>query len=435
MKKKFLVLGPKSILKEFEDMLKREDISLDNAANYDIFARKIKMADLCIIQDKYLEKQEFVETIHKNKKKFIVLSSSKSKEYIDKAILLNSSDYIIQPFNYREFLIRINSVLRNKIRICCIGGGTGLFNLLMGIKSISGTLLTSIVSMSDDGGSSGKLKADFGILPPGDIRRSLIALSNAPLVTNEVMQYRFEKGEGLKGHNLGNLFLTALTEIKGSMAEAVRNCGDILNIQGIVLPVTSNQTTLCAQFENGKIIKGEHKIDLAEERNPNLHIDNIWHEPQTQLDTNAYSSLLSADIIIIGPGDLFTSIITNFAVKGLTEAIKKSKAKKIYICNLMTKPGETANYESYHHIRDIVKFLGGDFLDYIIASNTKLSESAKRKYAQKHQYPVKISDEQIIRQVTKAKIITADSGHETLLVRHDISKIRREIQKILTKLK
>jgi 2-phospho-L-lactate transferase/gluconeogenesis factor (CofD/UPF0052 family) len=264
---------------------------------------------------------------------------------------------------YRLILCRKkSSFYYQKKRIVCIGGGTGLFGTLMGLKKLPNILLSSIVAMTDDGGSSGKLRESFGILPAGDVRQNLVALANVPKLMSEVLQHRFKAGgEAFKGHNLGNLFLTALYEIKGSMKEGVKCFGDILNIQGIVVPVTDTYVKLCARFEGGVVISGESKIDK----------------------------------------------------------------------NLMTKPGETAHYGVYEHVLEIVKYLGGDYLDYAIVSNTKLSARARKIYKEGGQLPVPLKEMKQIEAITKAKLIIADVGHETELVRHDSDKIKEVVRKIL----
>lgn len=364
-------------------------------------------------------------------KEAILFTSKKNVKCVLQAKQIGANDLIVKPYNEREFIARFNAVVHKKVRISCIGGGTGLLNLLMGIKTIPNTLITSIVSISDDGGSSGRLRASFGILPPGDIRRSLVALSNAPDLMNQVMQFRFEKGAELTGHNFGNLFLAALAEIKGSIIEAVKELADILYIQGIVLPIAKSQTTLCAEFENGEVVKGESKIDLCEDRNPKLAITKLWHEPVQECDIDAYSCIMNSDIVTIGPGDLFTSVITNFVIKNVSDAIKRTRAKKIYICNLMTKPGETTNFDACRHVEEVINYLGGDYLDYVIVSNTRLSKAAIDEYAKKDQAPVQMGGLERMKEITKAKVIIADVSHETELVRHDETKIRAEMTKIM----
>lgn len=383
-----------------------------------------KGVDIIIYDRDSYSSERLLKKVAASGKSFIVVSSNKTKSAILKAKAIGASDYITKPYNTREFITRFNADVYGKTRISCIGGGTGLMNILSGLKLLPGSLLTSIVSTSDSGGSSGRLRTSFGILPPGDIRRSLIALSNAPELMNEVMKFRFKKGIGLAGHNFGNLFLAALSQIKGSMSEAVKDLGDILYIQGVVLPVSTRQTTLCAMFENGKVIKGEDKIDLGKGRDPDLHIKKLWHEPESACDPDAFASIMNSDVVIIGPGDLFTSVITNLKIKNIKEAIARTKAIKIYVCNLMTKPGETANYSVEDHVKQILKYLEGDHLDYIIISNTELPPSSIRAYAAKDQMPVRINDPGAIRAITKAAIVMADVSDKEELVRHDSEKMK-----------
>ena len=377
-------------------------------------------------------RDKIVKIMRASGKDIIVVTSDRSTRAVDDAREWGARDCVLKPHNRREFIAHFNAVMNKKMRLSCIGGGTGLLNILMGLKTIPGVLLTSIVSNTDDGGSSGRLKTSFGVLPPGDIRRSLIALSNAPALMNQVMQHRFAKGDELRGHNFGNLFLTTLAEIKGSMVEAVKELADILYIQGIVLPIATSQTTLCAEFEDGTVIKSESKIDTCRDRAPDVRIARLWHEPEQECDIDAYSCIMNSDIITIGPGDLFTSVITNLITRNVRDALSRTAAKKVYICNLMTKPGETAGYTAYDHVKEVIKYLGGDYLDYILISNTRLSEKAISEYAKMTQAPVTPGDLKGMKELTSAKIIVADLSHETELVRHDENKIKREIEELIS---
>lgn len=354
----------------------------------------------------------------------------------DIALALEAKNYgvsrtIFEPCNIRELIVSVNALLSRKRPFACLGGGTGLYHLLSGLKEIPYLFLTSIVSMSDDGGSSGRLRISHGILPPGDVRRSLVALSNAPALMNQVIQHRFKKGDGFRDHSFGNLFLTALAEIKGSMLEAIRAMGDILNIAGIVLPVTTTLTELEATFEDGTVILGESRIDLTRGRDRNLRIVDLTHRPAAVYNPDAYAAILDAHFVTIGPGDLFTSVIANLSVKGIREAISRTRAKIIYFCNLMTKPGETAHYTAFDHVREIIKYLGGDYLDYIYLSNTRLSPKAVSAYARKYQDPVLAKGLDRIREITKAQLIVADLGDQEELVRHDSEKIKCQIERLL----
>lgn len=436
--KKILIVASKNFVEDISNFLYQMEYGIKIADSEAEILKKARDAEAILFEDDIYKDKDprlnMVKAIQKSKKDFIIVSSNKTPEAILEARDFGVRDYIVKPYNYRELILRLSAIIAEKKRISCIGGGTGLFNLLIGLKTLPNVLLTSIVSTTDDGGSSGRLRASFGVLPPGDIRRSLVALSNAPEIMNEVMRYRFQKGEALTGHSFGNLFLTALSDIKGSTSEGVKGLSDILNIQGIVVPVTTTETTLCAQFEDNTVIEGESKMDLAEGRSPDLHIKKLWHKPEPQCDINAYSSIINSDAVIIGPGDLFTSIITNILVRNIREAISATKAEKIYICNLMTKPGETADYDVPHHVEEIIKYMDGDYLDYIIISNTKLSDDIVKEYSKKDQAPVKAGKIEEIRRLTKAQIIMADVGHQEELVRHDSIKIRDEIAKIIEKI-
>ncbi|MDD5495868.1 MAG: uridine diphosphate-N-acetylglucosamine-binding protein YvcK [Candidatus Omnitrophica bacterium] len=435
--KKVLVVGKEKFGSEIKNILSQLDMLVDVSSGEAGSLNRIEKFDL-LIYDGDLHGQEggnftvkAVRQVGSKKIPMIMLSAKRDTRAILDAKEAGISDYIIKPYNKRELIAKVNALISQKTRLSCIGGGTGLFNILMGLKLLPNVLLTSIVSTSDSGGSSGRLVASLGILPPGDIRRSLIALSNAPDLMNKVMQYRFAKGDELNGHNFGNLFLAALAEIKGSMSEAVKDLGDLLYIQGIVLPITDSQITLCASFEDGSVVKGESKIDLSEGRDPALRIKELWHEPDTECDINAFSSLIHSDFVVIGPGDLYTSVITNLIFKDIKKALAKTNAKKIYVGNLMTKPGETSGYDAFQHIEEVIRYLGGDFLDYIILSDSRLSDKAIAHYAKKNQLPVKTGDPKRIEAITKAEIILADVSHETELVRHDSQKLKNEIKKII----
>jgi len=362
-----------------------------------------------------------IRKIHKN---VVILSARRNLGLLRAVYEAGTSDYILKPFNHRELIARVLAVLEGKKRICCLGGGTGLFTLLSALKTLPDILLISLVNMSDDGGSSGRLRSSFGILPPGDVRRSLVALSNAPEVMNELINYRFDRGGELRDHSLGNLLLTGLTGMKGSMAEAVRAMGDILNIQGIVLPITETLTEFVARFENGKVIRGESRISLCEGRNPALQVREVWHEPRATCDAGAYASILHADVVIIGPGDLFTSVITNLAIGKVNEAIALSRAKKIYICNLMTRPGETSGLDAREHVRRIIGALGKDLLDQVLVSNTRFSRAAIANYARLGQEQVVANRREEFKDITRAEIVFADVADQRELVRHDFRKLR-----------
>jgi uncharacterized cofD-like protein len=256
-------------------------------------------------------------------------------------------------------------------RIVVIGGGTGLSALLRGLKNHSSNL-TAIVTVADDGGSSGELRRNMGVLPPGDIRNCLIALSSDEAMLTQIFQYRFGEGAGLNGHNLGNLFITALADITGSFEEAVAESGRVLAVQGRVLPSTLHDVKLVADksAENSQSevrISGESKIPLT-----NGRIRRVWLEPDNPLAfPPAVQAILNADLIIVGPGSLFTSILPNLLVPDLSEAIKASRATKFYICNVATQTGETDGFTTADHIRTIEKHLNQHIFDLVICNQNQ----------------------------------------------------------------
>ena len=266
----------------------------------------------------------------------------------------------------------------NKARVVVIGGGTGQSIFLRGLKKITPNI-TAVVTVADDGGGSGALRSDLGMLPPGDIRNCLLALANTEPTMQEVMQYRFEEG-GLKGQSFGNLFLAAMNGLYGNFETAVYKLSEIFNITGRVLPVTLQSIDLIAKLNNGNIIKGESKIP-REVRKQKSKIEEVYLEPKDAkpLD-DVINSIYEADYIIMGPGSLYTSIIPNLLVEGVVEAIKGSKATKIYIPNVMTQPGETGGYDVIDHIEAINKHTKENLIDYIIANNEIIPDNQFEKY-------------------------------------------------------
>lgn len=314
--------------------------------------------------------------------------------------------------------------MKNKIVV--IGGGTGSFTVLSGLKKYP-VELSAIVTMADSGGSSRILREEFGILPPGDVRQALVALSQSEKLLADLFTYRFKEG-GLAGHSIGNLLITALERIKGSFEKAIAEAGKILNIKGKVIPVTLENTTLYAILENGQIIKGEDNIDVPK-HDPNLKIKKVYLEPKARANKMAMKSILEADLIVIGPGDLYTSIIPNLLVEGIPEAIRKSKAKKVYVCNLMTKFGETNNFQGLDFVREIEKYLGGKFLDYVIFNNKRPSSFRIKKYEKAKASFVKYQKKDF--QGENFKIIEGNFLRKKGFIRHDPEKLAKALLKIL----
>ena len=254
-------------------------------------------------------------------------------------------------------------------RIVVIGGGTGLSALLRGLKMYTHNL-TAIVTVADDGGSSGELRRNIGILPPGDIRNCLTALSDDEAMLSQMFQYRFASGTGLEGHSLGNLFITAMTSITGSFEEAIAEAGRVLAVQGRVLPATLHDVRLVATVQqNGSgsevQVKGESAIPKQMGK-----VKQVWLEPNNPLAfPPTLQAILSAELIVVGPGSLYTSILPNLLVPDITEAIRASRALKFYVCNVATQPGETDGYSCGDHIRSLEKYVGGRQFDLCVVNS------------------------------------------------------------------
>src|SRR6266581_921134 len=256
-------------------------------------------------------------------------------------------------------------------RVVAIGGGTGLSMLLRGLKHYVARRrqeserhpivdLAAIVTVSDDGGSSGRLRREYSVLPPGDIRNCMVALSQDEALLGRLFQYRFHSGSGLRGHSFGNLFLTALTHVTGDFAEAVRVSSEVLAIRGRIFPSTNQLVSLEAALENGKVIAGETRIGATRARIRRVHLVPRRVKPLPEV----LEAIAAADLILLGPGSLFTSIIPNLLVSGVAEAIEKSRATRVYIANLMTQPGETLGYTLVDHVRAIHQHTGRKIIDY-----------------------------------------------------------------------
>ncbi len=262
-------------------------------------------------------------------------------------------------------------------KIVVVGGGTGVFTVLSGLRKYP-VELSAIVSMADDGGSTGVLREEFGILPPGDVRRVLVAMSHSERLLSDLFNYRFEEG-GLRGHTFGNIMLTALERLTGSFEEAVDEAAKILRVKGRVFPVTLDNVRLCAELEDGTLVRGETNIDIPR-HDGFLKIARIWLEPEAKLNTKAESAIKNADMIIVGPGDLYTSIVPNLLVRGMPEALKNSSSKKVYVVNLMTKWGETNGFTAADFLSTLEKYLGKNVLNCIVINNKRPSLVRTKQY-------------------------------------------------------
>jgi uncharacterized cofD-like protein len=303
-------------------------------------------------------------------------------------------------------------------KIVVIGGGTGLGTILRGLKVITPNL-TAIVTVADDGGSSGRLRRDFGILPPGDIRNCLVAMADLEPLMEGLMQYRFGGSSDLAGHSFGNLFLTVMTEITGDFETAIRESSKVLAVRGQVLPATLENVVLKAELVDGTIVYGESKISKSKQPIKRVFIDPV----DIKTVPEAINAINEADVVILGPGSLYTSIIPNLLVKDIATAIQKSKGIKIYICNAMTQPGETDHYTASDHIKAIINHAGNGLIDIAVTNTETIPSDILERYSEEGAEPV-VSDLDNINDLgitpLGTKIIV-----KSKVIRHDTMKLAR----------
>ena len=318
--------------------------------------------------------------------------------------------------------------LRRGPRIVGIGGGYGLSSLLKGIKEYTSNL-TAIVTMADSGGSSGRLRRDFAMPPPGDIRNCLVALADTEPLMEDLFQYRFKGPSELKGHSFGNLFIAAMSEVTKNFATAVRASSKILAIRGRVLPSTLSNVSLQAKMKDGRVIRGEAEIPEAEGK-----IEEISLTPSNAPSySEALEAIKGAEIIIIGPGSLYTSVMPNLLTKGMIEAIETSRAIKIYVCNIMTQAGETDNYSVSDHIEAIYRHIESRFLDYVLVNTSQAPPKLTKKYEEEKAFPVKVDEEKLER--LEVKIVKANLMSTKDYLRHEPDKLARAIMRIFMEVK
>lgn len=314
----------------------------------------------------------------------------------------------------------------NEAKVVVIGGGTGLSTMLRGLKQYT-SHITAIVTVGDDGGGSGKLREDLGMLPPGDIRNCILALADTEPLMEDLLQYRFTEGS-LKGQCFGNLFLAAMAGISENFEDAVQKMSSVLAVKGKVLPVTLDDMKLIAELENGEIIEGESKIP-SEVIVRNTRIKKIAIKPiDAKPLEEAIKAINNADVIIMGPGSLYTSIIPNLLVKGIPEAICKSPAKKVYISNVMTQPGETDGFKVSNHLKVLMDYGVAGNIDYVIANNGIIPPDIKEKYAKENAELVVLDYENISN--LNVNVIEADLIKITKrYVKHNAEKLAELIMK------
>ncbi|MBU5426116.1 YvcK family protein [Tissierella pigra] len=329
--------------------------------------------------------------------------------------------------------VEIKKKLSMGPKFVVIGGGTGLSVLLRGLKGFTSNI-TAIVTVADDGGGSGKLREDLGMLPPGDIRSCILALANTEPTMEKLLQYRFTDGI-LKGQNFGNLFIAAMNEIYGSFEKAVKETSNVLAVTGKVLPMTLEDVKLCAVLENGSTLKGESHIPIDAIKEGS-RIDYIYTDPKISYPLEeSVEAINEADIIVLGPGSLYTSVIPNLLVNDIVDTIYNAKAPKVYITNVMTQPGETDEYDVLDHVDAILKHSTLDFLDYVIANTEEVPYYILEKYVMDGSKAVLmgVKDEEILRskniKLIGSKLIDIRKEY----IRHDNIELSRLLMEIAKK--
>jgi uncharacterized cofD-like protein len=315
-------------------------------------------------------------------------------------------------------------------KIVVIGGGTGNFVVLRGLKKYP-VDLTAIVSMADDGGSTGILRDELGVLPPGDVRQCLVALSNSSRLMRSLMNYRFENG-GLGGHSFGNLLLSALEKVSGSFEKAVEEAGKILYIKGKVIPVTMQQTRLKMVLDNRKVLEGEKEIYLSKDIDQGYKT--IYLEPYPKVNPHVLEEIKNADLVVIGPGGLHTSLIPNLLVEGVCDAICKSNAKKIFVVNLMNRTGQTTRYKTSDYLKELVRFLGKDPFNHILVNAQKPPKALIDVYATEGDLVENdLEDDRVIfaNMLGGLKNDVKCDLMKRSLIRHDSKKVAQELMKIV----
>ena len=321
-------------------------------------------------------------------------------------------------------------------KVVVIGGGTGTSMVLSSLKALKGIDLSAIVSVADSGGSTGRLRDEFGFQPVGDLRQALSAFAEKDWIKN-LLLYRFEKGHGLEGHNLGNLVLTALQDMTGSTAKAIEVASKIFRLQGHIYPITTKQVSLVIEYSDGTVEIGEHILDDVN-KHAGDRIIGIKTSPRAEIYNQAKSAIENAGVIIIGPGDLYGSIMPNLVIGGAPEIIRRSKAKLVFIMNLMTRYTQTHNMSAINHLEIVEKQLGRK-VDAVIMNNGKIPLKILKAYKEQHEYPVaddlkKADNRRIIRanliRSTLVKQNLSDAVHRSYL-RHDPVKLKLVLGKLI----
>jgi len=316
------------------------------------------------------------------------------------------------------------------VRIVALGGGTGLSTVLRGLKEYVARRkkervplpisdLAAVVTVTDDGGSSGRLRREYRVLPPGDIRNCMVALSKDEHLLGKLFQYRFPAGRGLAGHSFGNLFLTALTNVTGDFPRAVRVSSQVLAIRGRIFPSTAQNVTLEAELEDGAIVRGETNISRSRKRIRRVHLVPRRVRPLPEV----LAAIREADLVLVGPGSLYTSIIPNLLVEQVSETILHSRAVCVYIANLMTQPGETQHYSVADHVRAIYEHSRKGLFDYVVVNRMSVPSPQLQRYRTQGAEPVQQSLGELRRM--GLRYVTGDLLHHNKVVRHDQARLTR----------
>ena len=318
-------------------------------------------------------------------------------------------------------IIYQNRQLSRGPKVVVIGGGTGLSVLLSGLKHFT-TNLSAIVTVADDGGSSGRIREEFGMLPPGDIRNCLVALADAPALMRDLFQFRFGTNSELAGHSFGNLFITVMTQLTGDFEKAIKETSKVLALRGQVIPSTLEDVTLVAHFSDGSMITGEEQIPQARKS-----INRVSLIPEEPLATpDALKAIKEAQIIVLGPGSLYTSIIPNLLIKEITQAIAKSEAVKVYVCNVMTQRGETDGYSVSDHIKALLKHSHEQILDYCVVNNGEVPAEVLKRYSDDNSLLV-VNDRKKIESMGYRIVEEDFSMIQDGVIRHDPEKLAKII--------
>lgn len=316
-------------------------------------------------------------------------------------------------------------VLDKGPRIVVVGGGHGLSTLLHGLKEYTSNI-TAVVTVADDGGSSGRLREEFDMLPPGDIRSCLVALADSEHLMGRLFQFRFNDGKDLKGHNFGNLFITAMLRLTGDFEQAIKLSSKVLAIRGRVVPSTTAKVVLVSEHKDGSETVGESKIPEA-----SSPIERVRIKPADSGPTQeAVEAIRKAEAIVIGPGSLYTSIIPNLLIKGITEEIAKAKVKKIYVCNVMTQHGETDGYTVSDHIKALVKHSDRGICNFVIVNSGRVPEKLLEKYAAEQAFPVEYDKENV--KSTGCRVVTSNIINTEDYVRHNPARLAKIVMDIVS---